>query len=218
MSTSPTQSTKSFSGCHESEKELRTPVEKTPRDLLIKKLETIRDKALQYLLNKKLRTSVGEQDADGKTFLVGWQNLSRPTNPPTVFCLARVVDSVHQASVGEQDADGKLVCCDWALVVGSVRREGCVVDSVHQASVGEQDAGGKPVCCDWAPAVDGTNQYAFREDCVVGSVRREGCVVGSVHQASVGKQDTDDKPVCCVRLKLDEKNPSSDDDDDDLYE
>ena len=116
MSTSRTQSTESFAGCHK--------------------------------LKKELRTSVGEQDADGKTFLVGWQNLSNPTDdPPIVFCLARVVDSVHQASVGEQDADGKLVCCDWALVVGSVRREGCVVDSVHQASVGEQDAGDKPVCC-----------------------------------------------------------------------
>ena len=176
------------------------------------------EKTLQDLRNKKPPTSVGEQDADGKTFQVGFQNLSNPTNPPTVFCLARVVGSVHQAPVGEQDADGKPVCCDWALVVGSVRREGCVVGSVHQAPVGEQDADGKPVCCDWARVVDGTNQYAFREDCVVGSVRREGCVVGSVHQASDGEQVADDKPVCCACLKLDEEDQSSDDDDDDLYE
>ena len=192
MSTSPTQSTKSFSGCHESEKELRTPVEETPRDLLIKKLETIRDKALQYLLNKKLRTSVGEQDADGKTFLVGWQNLSRPTNPPTVFCLARVVDSVHQASVGEQDADGKLVCCDWALVVGSVRREGCVVDSVHQASVGEQDAGGKPVCC--SPS--------------------EAWWTESNTRLKLDKNPSSDHKD----PYSDHKDPSSDHEDDDLYE
>ena len=215
---------KSFADFHE--------LKKTPQDLLFEKLRTYRDKVLQDLLNnKKLRTSVGEQDADGKTFLVGWQNLSRPTDPPTVFCLARevgsvrregcVVGSVHQASVGEQDADGKPVCCV------RLKLDEKNPSSDHQASVGEQDAGGKPVCCDWAPAVDGTNQYAFREDCVVGSVRREGCVVGVLHQASVGEQDAGGKPVCWspseawwtennTRLKLD-KNPSSDDDDDDLY-
>ena len=200
MSTSPTQSTESFAGCPKLKKEPRTYEE----------LRTYADKVLQDLLNnKKLPTSVGEQDADGKTFLVGWQNLSNPTNPPTVFCLARVV--------------------------GSVRREGCVVGSVHQASVGEQDVDDKPVCCDWARVVDGTIQYAFREDCVVGSVRREGCVVGSVHRASVGKQDAGGKPVCCspseawwtesnTRLKLDKnpssdhEDPSSDHEDDALYE
>ena len=149
MSTSPTQSTESSVGFHELKKELRPPVEETPQDKS----------------NKKLPTSVGEQDANGKTFLVAWENLSRPTNPRIVF--------------------------SWAREVGSVRREGCVVGSDHQASVGEQDADAKLVCC----------------DCVVCSV------VGSVHQASVGEQDADGKPVCCVRLKLDEKDPSSDHED-----
>ena len=155
MSTSPTQSTKSFDGFHK--------FEETPQDRLNKEFRTYVEKTLQDLLN--LRTSVEETRPDGKTFPVVVQNLSNRTLP--TVCLARVVKEpnqyafregwsfvvgpVHQASVGEQDADGKTVCCDWLKLdhedPSSVRREGCVVGSVHQASVGEQDTDDKPVCC-----------------------------------------------------------------------
>ena len=191
MSTSQTQSTESFDGFHE--------LKETPRDLLIKKLETIRDKALQYLLNnKKLRTSVGEQDADGKTFLVGWQNLSRPTDPPIVFCLARVVGSV-QASVGEQDAYGNPVCC--------VRLKLDEEDSSSDHEDSSSDD--KPVCCvrlkldEEDPSSDHEDSSSDDKPVCCVRLKLDEEDPSSDHEDS----SSDDKPVCCVKL-----------DDEDLYE